>query len=237
MSAALENLYSPIMLCYSRCKLCHSQQEFLLQLMKESRCTGKRTFWKARVNHSAMVTDGYSWPATRALLSKLSFDEEESLRKLWKAWETVNVRRFCNQGKFSTVHRWCNPVRRIECLSSLLIAYLKGMSHENQEGSRAISIERSSFKDVRQGRFYIFIQAPSLNLQKIIQRCILGKNWRFFLNGHKILFFLPPGTSMPCILMHHAHAMNSHIMHDHVMHGHIMHGTSCMPTHWKLCQN
>jgi hypothetical protein len=51
----------------------------------------------------------------------------------------------------------------------------------------------------RQGLFYIFNQAPSLNLQKIIQRHIIGKNWRFFLKWALNIGFLPPGTSMPCI--------------------------------------
>jgi hypothetical protein len=31
----------------------------------------------------------------------------------------------------------------------------------------------------RQGHFYIFNQALSLNLQKIIQQHIIGKKWRF----------------------------------------------------------
>jgi hypothetical protein len=52
----------------------------------------------------------------------------------------------------------------------------------------------------RQGLFYIFYQAPSVNLQKVIQRHIMGKNWHFFLKWALNIGFLPPGTSMPCVL-------------------------------------
>ncbi len=38
------------------------------------------------------------------------------------------------------------------CLQSSL----KGVSHENQEGSKAVSIKRSSFKDVSAGSFLYF---------------------------------------------------------------------------------
>jgi hypothetical protein len=33
-------------------------------------------------------------------------------------------------------------------VSSVSVRGLKGVSHENQEGSKAVSIERSTFKDV-----------------------------------------------------------------------------------------
>jgi hypothetical protein len=52
----------------------------------------------------------------------------------------------------------------------------------------------------RQGLFYIFNQASSLNLKKIIQRHIIGKKWLFFFKLALYIGFLPLGTSMPCML-------------------------------------
>jgi hypothetical protein len=43
----------------------------------------------------------------------------------------------------------------------------------------------------RQGRFFIFNQAPSFNLQTLIQRCIIGRNWRFSPEWASNISFLP----------------------------------------------
>jgi hypothetical protein len=76
----------------------------------------------------------------------------------------------------------------------------------------------------QQGHFYIFNQAPSFNLQIIIQRHIIGKNLHFFPKWAPNIGFLPPSTSMPCMLMQHGLAMHSHVMNDHIMQSHTMHG-------------
>jgi hypothetical protein len=79
----------------------------------------------------------------------------------------------------------------------------------------------------RQGLFYIFNQAPSLNLQKIIQRHIIGKNWRFFLKwALNIGFFTARHVHAV-----HAQAVHARAVQGYVMHGHSMQAMSCKPCH------
>ncbi len=89
----------------------------------------------------------------------------------------------------------------------------------------------------RQGLFYIFNQAPFLNLQKIIQRHVIGL---FYKMGTKH-WFLPPGTSMPGMLMQYTPAqctampcmaMSCKPCHaSYVMHGHVKHVNA---VHWMF---
>ena len=79
----------------------------------------------------------------------------------------------------------------------------------------------------RQGRFQIFIWAPSFNLHKTIQQHIIGKNWRFFSQmGAKYWFFTARHVHAV-----HAQAVHAHAMQGYVMHGHAMQATSCKPRH------
>jgi hypothetical protein len=92
----------------------------------------------------------------------------------------------------------------------------------------------------RLGLFYIFNQAPSVNLQKIIQRHIIGKNWRFFLKWALNIGFLPPGTSMLCMLKQYmpaqCPAMSCMAMPCKPRHAsHVMQAMSCMPMQCIEC--
>jgi hypothetical protein len=94
------------------------------------------------------------------------------------------------------------------------------------------------------GRFYVFSQASSFNLQKYIQRHINRKKLAFFPKmGIKNIIFLPmkklhvlwlsmrgtsmPGTPVSCM----GHVMHGHVMHAHIMHDHVMHAQA---VHCKL---
>jgi hypothetical protein len=57
---------------------------------------------------------------------------------------------------------------------------LKGVSHENKECQKWLQSKGLPLRMCWQGLFYIFNQAPSLNLQKFIQQHIIGKIWHFF---------------------------------------------------------
>jgi hypothetical protein len=57
---------------------------------------------------------------------------------------------------------------------------IEGVSHENQEGSKAVSVERSSFKDVLAGSFLYF---PSGFFFKS------GKNYSASYKRNKLAFF------------------------------------------------
>jgi hypothetical protein len=50
---------------------------------------------------------------------------------------------------------------------------LKGLSHENQQGSKVLLTARSSFKDDWQSSFLTFIQALFCNLHKTLRQHII----------------------------------------------------------------
>ncbi len=128
---------------------------------------------------------------------------------------------------------------------------LEEVSHENQEGSKVISTVRSSFKDVSSGSFLYFQSGSYFKSAKYYSATYNRKKLAFFLTWALNIGFLPPGTSMPCMLKqympaqcmamscmampckprHASHIMHGHVMHSHVMHGHVMHTNS---VHWML---
>ncbi len=104
---------------------------------------------------------------------------------------------------------------------------LKGVSHENQEGSKAVSIERSSFKNVSAGSFLYFQSGSFLKSAKNNSETYNRKKLVFFLKLalYIVLFF----TARPVHVMR-AHAVHARSLHGNVMHGHIMQAMSFMAT-------
>jgi hypothetical protein len=96
------------------------------------------------------------------------------------------------------------------------------VSHENQEGSKAVSIERSSFKDVSEGSFLYFQSGFFFKPAQNYSATYNGKNWLLFLKLALYIGFLPPGTSMPCMLMQY---MPAHCTAMSCM------ATTCKPRH------
>jgi hypothetical protein len=83
------------------------------------------------------------------------------------------------------------------------------------------------------GSFLYFQSGSFFKSAKIIQRHIIGKNWRFILKWALNIGFLPPGMSMPCMLKQYMPvqctamscvAMPSKPCHaSHVMHANAVH--------------
>jgi hypothetical protein len=101
----------------------------------------------------------------------------------------------------------------------------KGVSHKNQEGSKAVSTERSSFKDVFAGSFLYFQSGFFFKSAKNYSATYNRKKLAFLKIGTIYWFFTARHVHAV-----HAHAVHARALHGNVMHGHIMQAKSCTAT-------